>query len=109
MVLDPVHPLARFGGGGHRAASPTGAGALVDEVAWRGDLILRAALLLSDRIRKGGEGNAAHAGDAVRQPELVEVLALRRLLRRALMHVQIDDAGHDVEILAADLALAARG
>ena len=102
--LDPPHPGARLLGRRHRALSPPRARALIHHVPRRRDLVPGAPLLLVNGIREAGERYAAHSRYAVREPELVVVLGFRRFLRRALMYVEIDDAGHDVHALGVDLS-----
>src|SRR3982750_41415 len=102
--LEPAHPGARLIRRGHGALPPSGTRPLVDDISGRGDLVLRAPLLLVHGVGEAREGNAAHRRYAVREPELVVVLGLRRFQRRPLMDVEVDDPWQDVHARGVDLA-----
>ena len=81
VLREPTHPLARLlrrRGPGLGPIRCRAAG--TRPVARRGDLVLRAARFLLDRVVEARERNAAHRRDAVSEPELVVVLGFRRLL-----------------------------
>ena len=102
---DPGDPLARLLGRRDRPAEPAVAGARpgVDDDPGRGDLVAGAAGALAQRPVEGAGRHAADRRDAVRQPQLVDVLRVRRLAPAAGVDVAVDEAGHDVEAGAVDL------
>ena len=61
------------------------------------------------RVREAGERHATDSRYAVREPELVVVLGFGRFLRRPLVHVEVNDARHDVHPGRVDLSRAALG
>src|SRR5436305_14661598 len=91
MGLDPSHPGARLVRRRHETLSPTRTRPLIHHITRRGDLVLRTPLLLVYRVCEAREGHAADCRYAVREPELVVVLGLGRLLRSPLVNVEVDD------------------
>ncbi|MCR5874790.1 hypothetical protein LRS10_11800 [Phenylobacterium sp. J426] len=57
----------------------------------------------------GGEADAAHGCDPVRQPELVGVFQVRRLLRIAAVDVHVDEARQGVHAGGVDLVVGVAG
>ena len=99
----PAHPFARLLGRRHRPVRPARAERLVVEDARRDDLVLRRAVLLGAAQRRRRQRHAADRGDAVREPQLVGVAQVRRLVLAGAVHVHVDEAGHHVHALAVDL------
>ncbi len=100
-----AHPLAGVLGGQDLALLPllAAAGALIGDDARRHDLVGGATVALGEVPLERPGGNPAHRGDAVPEPQLVDVLGFRRLGHAAGVHVEIDDAGHRVPPLGVDL------
>ena len=98
----PAHPLARLLRRPHRPLRPARAERLVVEDARRDDLVPRRAVLLRAAERGRRQRHAADGGDAVRQPQLVGVAQVRRLVLAGAVHVHVDEAGHHVHALAVD-------
>ena len=100
----PGHPLARLLRRGDRAAQPAVAVARsgVDDDPRRGDLVARAAPALAHRPVERAGGDAADGGDAMGQPELVDVFGVGRLAAPTGVDVAVDEARHHVEAGAVD-------
>src|SRR5207244_17602 len=88
-----------------RTAVPRAAhGEDVRDDARRDDLVARAAVaLVQAPVGAVTAARLAHRGDAVPEPELVDVLRGRPLLRAAGVAVHVDEAGQHPEVAAVDL------
>ena len=80
---------------------------MIGEDARRDDLILGRQLALLQVPIHAAARHAAHRRHAVRQPQLVDVFGIVGL-PAAAVHVQIDEAGHDVHAGRVDLLGALR-
>ena len=86
----------------------------IGQQAWRDDaVLLRALLLVEHPAEPVHRAHLAHGGDAVRQPELVDVIdgrhpAVGRVIGDAGMGMAVDEAGRDPFAAAVDLVVAWR-
>ncbi|MNI21954.1 hypothetical protein D3C73_754970 [compost metagenome] len=99
----PAHPLARHFGVADAAARPARTQGLIVVDARRDDLAPGRTGLLrhGDVVRR--QADAAHRRHPVGQPQLVDILQVRRLLRAAAMGVGVDEARHHVHAARIDL------
>ncbi len=98
----PADPLTRLLHRRHRPVGPARAQRLVVEDARRDDLVPRRAVLLGAADRGRRQRHAADRGDTMRQPQLVGVAQVGRLVLAGAVHVHVDEAGHHVQALAVD-------
>ena len=104
----PAHEGARLLGRVDRAAAPDVAEHDIGEQPRRDDACCRGCAAGRDSDMLSGpviEADAAHRGDAVREPEPVAVGGVRRLVRIAIMAVDVDEAGQHVHAGRVDLAV----
>ena len=98
-----LHPFAGVFRGPDASIFPAGARTMIRDDVRRDDLVARTPFFFVERPIQRPGGHAPDGGDAVGQPELVDVLGLRGFGHAARMHVQVDDAGHDVHAVGVDL------
>src|SRR5262249_3872343 len=108
VLVRPLDPRVRLLGGLRTAFAPAAARTLIVPDARRDDLVAGAALFLFHGDGVVVQGDAAHRGQAVREPQLVWIFGVGIFRRAAGVHVQIDEAGHHVHAGRVDLVIGFR-
>ncbi len=111
VALGPADPFARLVGAVDRAAVPQVADHRIGVEARRDDPVRGALCGLVQRPARLAEieGDAHHAGDAVREPQFITISRVRRLARVAIMAVDVDEAGKDCHPRRVDFSRRASG